>query len=115
MSTLTKVLIVLLTVASIFLCGVVVTYVASANNYKEMWEGRRDSEVRANRRAENAANELNEAKDLYEAGKTKLNSDIATLQAQITNLNNQLTDAITARNEARQRKENYPGLRVSTS
>jgi len=38
LSTLTKVLIVLLTLFSIFLCGIVVTYVASANNYKVAYE-----------------------------------------------------------------------------
>ena len=36
MSTLTKVLIVLLTVFSIFLCGIVVTYVANADNQKKI-------------------------------------------------------------------------------
>jgi peptidoglycan hydrolase CwlO-like protein len=38
LSTLTKVLIVLLTVFSIFLCGIVVTYVANAENYKKQYE-----------------------------------------------------------------------------
>ncbi len=38
MSTLTKVLIVLLTVFSIFLCGIVVTYVANAENYKQQYD-----------------------------------------------------------------------------
>ncbi|UCF16997.1 MAG: hypothetical protein JSW59_05955, partial [Phycisphaerales bacterium] len=110
MSTLTKVLIVLLTVASIFLCGVVVTYVASADNYKKMWEGRRDSELSANRKAENAANELNKAKDVMEEERTKLNSDIATLGGKITTLEGQLKDVITARNDALRRKENYESI-----
>lgn len=35
MSTLTKILIVLLTLSSIFLCGIVVTYVANAEDYKQ--------------------------------------------------------------------------------
>ena len=38
MSVLTKVLIILLTLFTIFLCGIVVTYVASANNYKAAYE-----------------------------------------------------------------------------
>ena len=38
MSTLTKVLIVLLSLSSIFLCGTVVTYVGNANNYKELYD-----------------------------------------------------------------------------
>ncbi len=38
MSTLTKVLVVLLSLFSLFMCGVVVTYVGNANNYKVMYE-----------------------------------------------------------------------------
>ena len=38
MSTLTKILIVLLTLSSIFLCGITVTYVGSANNYQKAHE-----------------------------------------------------------------------------
>jgi hypothetical protein len=38
LSTLTKVLIVLLSLFSIFLCGTVVTYVGNANNYKELYD-----------------------------------------------------------------------------
>ena len=37
MSTLTKILIVLMTIASIFLCGIMVTYVANADNYKQKY------------------------------------------------------------------------------
>ena len=35
MSKLTKILIVLLTISSIFLCGIVVTYVANADDYRQ--------------------------------------------------------------------------------
>ena len=38
MSILTKTLIVLLAVASLFLCGIVVTYVATTNNYKSAYD-----------------------------------------------------------------------------
>ena len=38
MSTLTKILIVLLTVSSVFLCGVMVVYVATTNNYKQKYK-----------------------------------------------------------------------------
>jgi len=40
LSTLTKILIVLLTLSSIFLCGITVTYVGTANNYKEQYQDR---------------------------------------------------------------------------
>ena len=41
MSTLTKILVVLLTVSVIALCPVVATYVATANNYKELYENQK--------------------------------------------------------------------------
>ena len=37
LSTLTKVLVVLVSLISIFLCGIVVTYVANSSNYKELY------------------------------------------------------------------------------
>jgi peptidoglycan hydrolase CwlO-like protein len=57
LSTLTKALIVLLTVSSFFLCATVVTYVASANNYQQKYEEQK--------------NDLQAAKSLYQA---KMNS-----------------------------------------
>ncbi len=110
MSTLTKVLIVLLTVASIFLCGIVVTYVASANNYKEMWENQHNSAQAAMRQRDQAREDLNALKAKMDEERTRLNAEITSLQAQITDLQGRLREAITARDEARQRKENYEAI-----
>ena len=41
MSTLTKILIVLVTISSIFLCGMVVIYVATAANYRDQYNKQR--------------------------------------------------------------------------
>ena len=110
MSTLTKVLIVLLTIASIFLCGIVVTYVASADNYKQMYDQRRNSELRAQQEKDKVIEEWNAAQERNAEEKTKLNADIAALRAQITTLRGQLTDAETARDDARRRREDYEAL-----
>jgi predicted RNase H-like nuclease (RuvC/YqgF family) len=110
LSTLTKVLIVLLTVASIFLCGIVVTYVASANNYKEMWANQRDSAQAAMRQRDQAKEDLNALKAKMDEERTRLNADITSLQAQITDLQGRLRQAITDREEARRRKENYEAI-----
>jgi DNA repair exonuclease SbcCD ATPase subunit len=112
LSTLTKVLIVLLTVASIFLCGVVVTYVASANHYKEMYDGRRSSETRAVQAKERIVEEWNAAQKTMAEEKTKLNADIAALQAQIASLGGQLKDAITARDGAMRREAKWESILV---
>lgn len=69
MSTLTKTLIVLLTLSSIFLCGIVVTYVASANNYKQKYE----EQVR----------DLQAAKSLYTTQKNLIDEKMAAAQKKL--------------------------------
>ena len=63
MSTLTKVLIVLLTLASIFLCGIVVTYVANAADFKEKYDNQQSRYQAADRRATNAEENFNKLKE----------------------------------------------------
>jgi hypothetical protein len=93
LSTLTKVLIVLLTISSIFLCGIVVTYVSNAQNYKQMHDKLRTEKQATEEREKSAQRQLNEAKD--EAGKREqsLNESINALKVQIGQLQNQLTEA----------------------
>jgi len=61
LSTLTKVLIVLLTLSSIFLCGIVVTYVANAENYREMYNRlkvQKDAAVENEKQAQKNFNDI---------------------------------------------------------
>lgn len=79
MSTLTKVLIVLLTVFSIFLCGIVVTYVANAENQRERADNLQRSiqSAKASQAAAVAGEE--EANKAAEALKEELNGQITAL------------------------------------
>ena len=81
MSTLTKVLIVLLTISSIFLCGIVVTYVSNAHNYKKLHTDLKDDERAANENEKQAKKQLNLA--IEEAGKQE-----QLLKKNINDLNN---------------------------
>ena len=92
MSTLTKVLIVLLTVSSILLCGIVATYVASANNYKEMYETR-------NMKVQQAEAAARKANDDYNALKTATLQEKADLQTKIGTLE---SDLIAVRGDLKQ-------------
>lgn len=92
MSTLTKILIVLVTISSIFLCGIVVTYVALADNYKEEHDKiktERDGLVEKNK-------DLIEQRNAMETQKNdkanELNSEIANLNTKIGTLKGQLKD-----------------------
>ncbi len=110
MSTLTKVLIVLLTIASIFLCGIVVTYVASADNYKGMYDSLRNTAQTAKRNEDNAKDQLNKNKEEMDRQKARLNEDIAALKGEISTLKGELANAEGQRDDARRRKDNYEAI-----
>lgn len=92
MSTLTKILIVLLAISSLFLCGVVVTYVANADNFKQKYDNLYDSERAAREKARNADNQLIKAKEQAEQKENQLNTQIASLNNELADLNTKLTD-----------------------
>ena len=110
MSTLTKILIVLLTLSSIFLCGIVVTYVANAENYKEQAESTR-SKLRASEERETAAiEEKNATIEKANSLETKLNSTISSLRGEIDQLETDLTTAERERDDAQRRKEGFEAI-----
>lgn len=86
MSPLTKVLIVLLTLSSIFLCATVVTYVANADNYKEKYTQLNNIAQAAKKNEENTKNQLNKTIEEMDRQKKELDGKIASLQTQITQL-----------------------------
>jgi hypothetical protein len=92
LSTLTKVLIVLLTVFSIFLCGIVVTYVANAENQRERAEGLQRTVQIARSRETQAQQELDDQKKATEVHQNQLNAQIATLDLERKKLVAQLDD-----------------------
>ena len=93
MSTLTKILIVLLTLSSIFLCGIVVTYVANAENYKDMWEKVRDQKDAAEQIKVQAVKDKNKTIEDAAERERKLNSDIANLKSDVDVLDSKLKEA----------------------
>jgi len=92
-STLTKALIVLLTVASIFLCGIVVTYVASAENYRQKYNNLRTERDAAVENAGSAKEQLNNTVAQADRDKAKLNEAIASLQRQLNDVGAKLDAA----------------------
>jgi hypothetical protein len=93
LSTLTKVLIVLLTISSIFLCGIVVTYVANAENFRKKYNDLRVEKDTAVENERNARKQFNELTNQTNQQKLKLNNEIATLNDQLGKLNTGLVEA----------------------
>ena len=100
MSTLTKVLIVLLTISSIFLCGIVVTYVSNAENYRQMYNKLKADKNAAVENEKNAKKQLNLAIEEASKQEQKLKDDINALNIKVGQLETQLTEAQRKADEA---------------
>lgn len=82
MSTLTKILIVLLTLSSIFLCGIVVTYVANADNYRQKYDNLKDERDSLDKKVQDYTKQVNEALEQKKQVENKLSSEITSLKAE---------------------------------
>jgi predicted nuclease with TOPRIM domain len=91
LSTLTKILIVLLTLSSVFLCGIIVTYVANAQDYKKEAKELRGDLNRATQSEKAAKDQLAEYHTKSEGLQTTLKNKIASLEKDISTIANQLT------------------------
>ena len=83
MSTLTKILIVLLTVSSIFLCGIVVTYIANADNYRRKYNDLKADRDSLSESANSLKKQLNEKIAEKQQMEDKLSSEITSLKAEM--------------------------------
>ncbi len=90
MSTLTKILIVLLTVSSIFLCGIVVTWVANADSYKQKYDSQIARIGSLTEELGSLKKQLNRKIEEKSAQKAKLSNEIATLKVKSSELQTQL-------------------------
>jgi SMC interacting uncharacterized protein involved in chromosome segregation len=87
LSNLTKILIVLLTISAIFLCGIVVTYVATADNYKEKYAQLNSERSALEQEKESLNTQLKEKIQQKDDIEKSLNAQIATLKGQAYELN----------------------------
>jgi len=94
LSTLTKVLIILQTVFSILLCGIVATYVANASDYKQDFETAQKSERSAVLARNGFEEEWDQAKIKLDEALAKVEATQPDLLAQIAELNDKWTRAL---------------------
>ncbi|HBR19358.1 MAG: hypothetical protein A2Y13_09085 [Planctomycetes bacterium GWC2_45_44] len=90
MSTLTKILIVLVSVFSIFLCGVIVVYVGSSTNYKAAYEQQGSEFSAMKEKNRSLEQEIAEKKRQLDEFGIKSDSEISKLKAEMTQLEQEL-------------------------
>jgi hypothetical protein len=90
LSTLTKILIVLLTISSFFLCGIVVTYVANADNYKKLYSDLRSEKDALAVQATSLKTQLNEQTAKTQQLEDSLKAQISSLRAENITLGDEL-------------------------
>jgi peptidoglycan hydrolase CwlO-like protein len=110
LSTLTKILVVLLAISSIFLCGIVATYVGNSANYKQMYDDEHSKYQSAKQRENSAIDESKTTKAEADKQKEELNTQIADLKSQIEKSNTELTSAKLALDAANQRVNNWASI-----
>lgn len=93
MSTLTKILIVLLTVSSFFLCGIVVTYVATTENYKQKYNTLRSERDSLKKTTADKIEQYNQKVAEKDALEDRLNREIASRKTEISQLQEDLKAA----------------------
>jgi cell shape-determining protein MreC len=90
LSNLTKVLIVLLTISTIFLCGIVVTYVANADNFKQRYNKLTSDRDALNEKVESLTAQLNEKIQQKDDLEKSLNNQTAALKVKADELQTKL-------------------------
>jgi len=93
LSTLTKILIVLLTISSIFLCGIVVTYVANADNYRQEYNRRKARIDSLSEKVKDLTKQVNENIANNQQREKELNNEIASLEKKVNELHGNLKNA----------------------
>jgi len=93
LSALTKILIVLLTIASIFLCGIMVTYVANADNYKQKYDRLYVDLQDAVQKRKSVETQLKEEIEKADRQRKQLSDNIASLNLKIQQLEAGLDEA----------------------
>jgi len=93
LSPLTKILIVLLTFASVVLCATVVSYVASADNFKEKAE-QLNSDLRAATQQKDQSNkDFEKAKASFTQAESNLDRQIGQLKSEVTEMRGKLSES----------------------
>ena len=110
MSNLTKILIVLLTLSTILLCGIVVTYVANADNYKQKYASLNSERDSLEKDKESLNNQLKEKIQQKDDLEKSLNGQLATLKTRADDLQAKITGVEREKNELLERVNSWASI-----
>jgi uncharacterized phage infection (PIP) family protein YhgE len=96
--------------ASIFLCAIVVTYVATADNYKQKYDSLYNGYQAAKKNEDNAKTKLNNTIEEKDRDTEKLGEQIASLEEQINKLQNDLVTAERERDNANRKVNDWASI-----
>jgi myosin heavy subunit len=103
-------LIVLLTLSSIFLCGIVVTYIANADNYKQQYEGLKADRDSLSKKADNLTKQVNETLEQKNQAEKRFNSEITALKTEKSEMQTKLDNAEREKAELLQKLTSYASI-----
>jgi DNA repair exonuclease SbcCD ATPase subunit len=110
LSNLTKILIVLLTISAIFLCGIVVTYVANADNYRQKYTKLSSDLDSTKKKAESLNDQLNEKIQQKDDLEKALNDQIASMKTKADDIEAKLNTAEREKAELVERTNNLASI-----
>jgi hypothetical protein len=90
---LTKILIVLLTVSSLILCGLVANYVSNAQNYRQEFDNQKGTADRASSMEKKAKEDLRIATEDFQAEQDNLNAQIEQMTLDLQKMDTELQTA----------------------
>jgi len=100
----------LLTISSIFLCGIVVTYVANADNYRQMYDDLKDERDIFEGDVKDLTKQLNEKIDQKQLLEDKLNREITLLTEKLDELQSKLKIVEAEKDDALRRVNSWAAI-----
>jgi seryl-tRNA synthetase len=97
-------------VSSLFLCGIVVTYVANADNYKQKYDKLRSDRDSLSRKVENLSKQVNEEIEQKEQLEDGLGVKMASLTAEVDRLQSELKNAEREKSALLQRVNSWTSI-----
>jgi DNA repair exonuclease SbcCD ATPase subunit len=110
LSNLTKILIVLLTISAIFLCGIVVTYVANAENYRQKYAKLNSDLDVAKKAADALKGQLNEKIQQKDDLEKTLSNQVASMKTKADELQANLSNVEREKAELLERVNNWASI-----